>query len=549
VWRAEPRRLRTLVVVLALGAAACGGDEAEPAAPAAAVTTTSAPAAPPDADQSETASDGDDDLVDDVETPPAPPLELRPLSTSDDLRIVDDLGREVLLRGANLNSLGEYWQGDPDHVPTAPATEADWDDMASRGFSVVRLIVSWSRVEPERGQISEAYLDEIDAYVTAAAEHGIYTVIDMHQDAYSAFIATEDDVECDADPVSRPGKGWDGAPEWATITDGLSSCITGERNSAPAVVAAWNHFYDDTDGIRQRFTASWAVIAERFAGRPEVAGYDLINEPEVSRPAAEIQPLYEQLLVETVDAIRAAEAGAAFDHLIFVEPAIPAADWDLGVVIPEPAAAGGDTDGIVAAPHNYAESIDTLGLTIEETFELYLGIADGLGVPTWIGEYGFWDTSDETLAKVRRYAAAEDAHALGGAWWQWRQECGDPHNVTWGVPFRGEVVHLNVVGCPDDVDLGPNEAFLSVLGRGYPRAAPGRLTELTSDPDTGELTVVAGDAPVGVEVVVWTPTDADTHAVSVTGLTSITEHAVGDGRIVVARTTATDWELRITPNG
>jgi len=82
----------------------------------------------------------------------------------------------------------------------------------------------------------EEYLDRVDAYVTAAADHGIYTVIDMHQDAYSAFIATEDPGECGEG--TRPGKGWDGAPEWASITDGLSTCMTDERNSAPAVEAA-----------------------------------------------------------------------------------------------------------------------------------------------------------------------------------------------------------------------------------------------------------------------------------------------------------------------
>ncbi len=474
-------------------------------------------------------------------------VDLRPLGTSDDRRIVDDLGREVLLRGANLNSLGEYWQGDPDHPPTAPATDADWEEMARRGFSVVRLIINWSRVEPERGRIDQAYLDDVDAYVTAAGDQGIYTVIDMHQDAYSAFIATEDAAECGGDPTARPGKGWDGAPEWATITDDLSTCVTGDRNSAPAVIAAWNHFYDDTDGIRQRFVASWAAIAERFAGRAEVAGYDLINEPEVSRPAAALQPLYEGLLAETIDAIRSAEDGAPFAHLIFVEPAVPAGDPTLGPIIPDPAAAGVETIGIVAAPHNYAESIDTLGLTIEETFDLFLGVSEGLGVPTWIGEYGFWDTSDETLAKVHRYAAAEDTHALGGAWWQWRQVCGDPHHVTWGEPVEGEVVHLNVVGCPTDVDLGPNEAFLSVLGRAYPRATPGRITDLVSDPDTGELTVEAAGAPVGVEVVVWTPTGSDTHAVSTAGLESLTEHGVDGGRIVIATTVAPDWRLEIAP--
>ena len=115
---------------------------------------------------------------------------LHPLSLSEDLKIVDTSNNEVLLRGVNITSLGEYWQGNPDFPPTLPTTEEDLQEMASRGISVIRLIVHWSRIEPLRGQIDQSYLDEIDAMVQLAAQYGIYTVIDMHQDAYSAFIYT-----------------------------------------------------------------------------------------------------------------------------------------------------------------------------------------------------------------------------------------------------------------------------------------------------------------------------------------------------------------------
>ncbi|HRW37735.1 MAG TPA: hypothetical protein P5254_08555, partial [Aquihabitans sp.] len=51
-------------------------------------------------------------------------VELRPLQTRD-RRFVDDLGRDVLLRGANVNSLGEYWQGVPGLGPTFALTAED----------------------------------------------------------------------------------------------------------------------------------------------------------------------------------------------------------------------------------------------------------------------------------------------------------------------------------------------------------------------------------------------------------------------------------------
>ena len=94
-------------------------------------------------------------------------LELRPLHV-EDRRIVDDRGREVLLRGANVNSFGEYAQPDPDTAPTAPVTDEDWDTMAANGFSVVRLIMSWSRLEPARGEIDQDHLDELRRAIEAA---------------------------------------------------------------------------------------------------------------------------------------------------------------------------------------------------------------------------------------------------------------------------------------------------------------------------------------------------------------------------------------------
>jgi len=459
-------------------------------------------------------------------------VELRPLSTSSDHYIVDDLDRHVMLRGVNITSLGEYWQGDPDHPPTMPTTEQDWDEMASLGITVIRLVVHWSLIEPERGEFDGEYLNEVDEYVVAAAEHGIYTVIDMHQDAYSAFIFTPTDETCEEG--THPAKGWDGAPAWAVFTDGLPTCTPGDRNASPAVQAAWNHFYDNDEELRDHFAQAWGFVASRFAGRPEVAGYDIINEPEVSRPAAELGPLYDQLLFDSISAIREAEVGAEFEHLVFIEPAIPAGNPEYGLVIPDPTRMGLSTENVVSAPHNYAETIPIPGLdmSFEAMNELLVTVALSFGLPTWIGEYGFWSTSDDTIEKLGRYAADEDRRLLGGAWWQWRQPCGDPHSI--GPAGEHEIIHLNRLGCPGDVDLGPIEAFTSVLGRGHPRAAPGRLTGLTSDPATGEMLVEARASEGGGELIVWTPTHQETHRVVLDGLSDLRTVSLEGGRILFA---------------
>lgn len=153
-------------------------------------------------------------------------------------RIVDAAGREVLLRGVNVNSLGEYWAYDPDAPTVLPFDEADAEAIAGIGWNVVRLIITWSRVEPEPGRYDEAYLDEAEALVRVFESREIYTIIDLHQDAWGPSLAARDDENCPEG--TTPAFGWDGAPAWATLDQDASRCITdgpatGRREFSPAV--------------------------------------------------------------------------------------------------------------------------------------------------------------------------------------------------------------------------------------------------------------------------------------------------------------------------
>jgi endoglycosylceramidase len=486
----------------------------------------------------------------DVE-PPAPIAELGPLSVAREgrPRIVDDQGRDVLLRGANFNALGDYHQDDPELPPTRSPTADDWDQMAANGFSVVRLIVSWSALEPERGELDQGYVDRIRTAVDDAADRGLYTVIDFHQDAYGKYIATPDGTACP--PGTEAAIGWDGAPEWATLTDDESTCRpVGYREGAPAVQTAFRNLYENTDGIRDALVATVAQVAGEFADEPAVAGYDLLNEPNMVLPADESSGRYSELVGGLVTAIRTAEdVAGGFRHLLFVEPLVlfplPGTMPDEGFV---------DDRDIVFAPHNYAESIGPTILTVEQTADIDAGTGRDRGWPVWVGEYGIFETSDAKLDVLRRFAAAQDLHLSGGAVWQWRQLCGDPHTVgTPGNVADGRVVQLNMVDCPGDRDGGPNMPFLRIVGRAYPRAAPGELTELRSDPDTGAM-LVAGttesqpDSEPDSELVVWVP-GTDARVARVDGLTEPAVTAVDGGAYLTATPTATTYRLEVDVTG
>ena len=136
-------------------------------------------------------------------------------------------------------------------------------------WNVVRLLLSWSRVEPEPGVYDESYLDEIAEAVSILERHGIYSLLDMHQDAWSATLAARPDEDCP--PFLPPAIGWDGAPAWATFDEGLPRCVPGGfRDLTAATVASWRAFFGNRAdargvGIRTRYAQMWGHVAQRFA--------------------------------------------------------------------------------------------------------------------------------------------------------------------------------------------------------------------------------------------------------------------------------------------
>jgi endoglycosylceramidase len=402
--------------------------------------------------------------------------------------IVTADGRQALLRGINVNQLGDYWQQRADIPATVPLTEDDFAGIERLGINVVRLIVHWSRLEPERGRFDDGYLAQIRQAVGWARRHGIYVVLDMHQDAWGKYIASPNDETC-APGFSRQ-QGWDGAPAWATLTDGFPTCRFQIREVAPAVGQAWQSFYLDRDGIQAELVKTWAYLARAFAAEPGVAGYDLLNEPNTGYgPGVEDATALGLFYRRAIDAIRAAERSArgGFPHIAFFEPSVI---WSAAAADTTPPPPLVEDPSTVFAPHLYAESISLDGalganvLTVEQGFQLADAAARQYGTTVWSGEWGWFGDPASDEAKIARYARQEDAHLWGGAWWDWKQSCGDPHMFGDGDSTEPGSVSpsLNRFRCPGNEPLGIPATTRRILARPYLRFAPGRIAGMTSDP-------------------------------------------------------------------
>lgn len=189
-------------------------------------------------------------------------------------KFADNKGREVILNGINhVNKSVEQKHIDPND-------KAHFMQFRDWGFNIVRFGISWAELEPSPGVINEHYLTQIDERVQWAKELGIWLYLDFHQDLYGVGLGN-------------------GAPEWATITDGQAH-VTGEIWSdsymlSGAVHRAFDNFWNntvasDSVGLQDHYLNCLKLVAERYKDSPSVAGYDVMNEPFMGSGSVEVLP-------------------------------------------------------------------------------------------------------------------------------------------------------------------------------------------------------------------------------------------------------------------
>lgn len=197
--------------------------------------------------------------------PPQPPAadKFRGFVTVSGSQFLDNANRPLLLHGINVvnKSKAEGY--------TKDIEQSDFAAIRSWGMNCVRLGIFWDGLEPRPGTIDVAYLDRIARIVGWAKAEGVYVLLDMHQDLYSAKFS-------------------DGAPDWATLDDGHRYTPTAVWSDAyytsKAVQTALDHFWANTPatdgvGLQDHYARVWRRVAERFRDEPAVLGYDLMNEP------------------------------------------------------------------------------------------------------------------------------------------------------------------------------------------------------------------------------------------------------------------------------
>ncbi len=379
--------------------------------------------------------------------------------------ITDAHGRVVILHGFNM-----VYKRAPYHPSAAGFGADDARFLARHGFDAIRLGVIYKAVEPRprahgRPSFDDAYLARIARTQRMLARHGVFSLIDFHQDMYNERFQ---------------GEGW---PDWQVQDDGLPNPrngFPGNYLSNPALWRAFDHFWanDSVGGVRllDEYARGWRHVARRFHARKGVLGYDILNEPfpgsqlgACANPAG--CPTFDNGPLATMTR-KATRAIRSVDrrHIVWQEPLVT---FDFGAQTHLPKI--GANSGLSFHPYGCL----TPGPSCRTGAALVFDNADGVARRTdralLDSEFGATDDPDV----LRWSTELADEHMV--SWLEWAYcGCDDP---TGSIPPAIE----GLVRDPSKPPRGRNVKHwkLKLLDRPYPQAVAGTPTDFGFDPGSG----------------------------------------------------------------
>lgn len=352
-----------------------------------------------------------------------------------------------LFRGVNLS-------GRSKSPPFLPFDDpAPLDQLRAWGFNVLRLLVIWEALEPERGRVDEEYLTAVSRIIDAAEQRGLHVIVDMHQDLYARSL------------------GGDGAPAWATRHEGPPA--SGPRwfmhyLRSSAVQNNFGDFWRDEDGIKTSYLETMAKLVAWMNRHANVIGYDFFNEPMAPTLDVVSGRFESEILRDfNADCARVLERGQGAPRLQFIEPCPLVAFGVPCRLVHElgPTA--------VFSPHLY--DIGALGIrryhqrvsTYPRALAEVTDWAAAHDMPVLIGEFGALNSVGRAREMLEDECRMLDR--VFASWTAW-------HFDVVGPEWNDEDASIVEVG-------GAEREFTVALIRPYPRAIAGTPTRFESKRD------------------------------------------------------------------
>ncbi len=354
-------------------------------------------------------------------------------------------------------------------------TDVDLARIAGHGWNVIRLGVTFEGIMPAKGVVDQAHLAAIESVVDRITAHGMYVLLDLHQDLM--------------------GKPWgNGFPAWAIHhspeLEALEPDLGFPLNAArPSHNLAWDAFWadrrlapGDPKGPVGYLADAIGALVDRLGDHPGIAGVEIINEAWAGTP------MLTCLAVLPAGCpvgrhIRPAQRGSASPTAIRqVAPNLlvwwePPSTWNLTApshLAEPPMTPAIDDPQVAFAFHDYCafgelstyfgsppELQQTCDVHHAITWQNAATVFKRTGLPQLVTEFGNIDDG----AELERSLRLSDDTFTG--WQYWHYGAGFGLRPASTEPFSADQ--------------------LQHLARTYPAATAGTPVDLSFDPATGEM--------------------------------------------------------------
>jgi endoglycosylceramidase len=165
----------------------------------------------------------------------------------------------------------------------------------------VRLGILWEAFETDENVFNFKYLEDVYKLVNQFGENGIMVILDAHQDLFSRLICGEGvphfyakklsyDKDCSKSIIEKflhhldvclPMQKYD----LRLDNNSLPLIEDCKKNSfllyhtSPELTSLYGRFYQNENGIIDKFIEFWSHFAKKFKNNPHIFGYDIWNEP------------------------------------------------------------------------------------------------------------------------------------------------------------------------------------------------------------------------------------------------------------------------------
>lgn len=436
-----------------------------------------------------------------------PAITLKQLESGDRVYIETDSGREVIFHGVNAIVKGFPYIPETSHWDMDTSlSEEDHAFLEDLGVNVYRLGAMWPGVEPTRGKYNATYISEVNKIVKAASKHGIYTILDMHQDVFSEKFCGEGVPEwaaivaVDADKKNFPAPIQDPFTD-KSVADGFPTRQDCNKYNWPqyyntyAAGSAFGSLFQNTSGLLDAWSAYWVQLAKTVgAGNPAVLGYELMNEPwggdVISKPSLLIPGVMDRTILQPAYDKVAADIRAVDQDSLIIFAAVT---WDDVVPVGFTHAPGGESEAHRSsfAFHYYNPPQFIPDLYFHQRNK----DAQRLSVASFLTEFERNNdhSDDDNSDSFPRVADEADKYGLSWSMWEFKTFCSetaesaasDSQQAAFGSCKTGYGSRLYW----DETGKRNDEASRK-LARSYARATAGRLTHMHYDTHTADFSMV-----------------------------------------------------------